>query len=100
MPAMGVDAWSAWVGSAPGHPPGTPSVPRGPADLDDLYDLIVTRAARLVGTGDALLWLADDDGHGWWCAVGSAASPPPSAGAWARGKGWPARSGRPARRWP
>jgi PAS domain S-box-containing protein len=36
---MGVDAWS------------------------DLYDLIVTRAARLVGARDALLWLADDDGE-------------------------------------
>jgi PAS domain S-box-containing protein len=39
VPAMGVDAWS------------------------DLYDLIVTRAARLVGAQDALLWLADDDGE-------------------------------------
>ena len=29
----------------------------------DLYDLIVTRAARLAGTKDALLWLADDDGQ-------------------------------------
>jgi PAS domain S-box-containing protein len=29
----------------------------------DLYDLIVTRAARLVGAQDALLWLADDDGE-------------------------------------
>ena len=36
---MGVDAWS------------------------DLYDLIVSRAARLVGARDALLWLADDEGE-------------------------------------
>jgi PAS domain S-box-containing protein len=39
-----------------------PSVPAGPADLDDFYDLIVARAARLVGTRDALLWLVDDEG--------------------------------------
>jgi hypothetical protein len=37
--AMGVDAWS------------------------DLYDLIVSRAARLVGARDALLWLTDDEGE-------------------------------------
>jgi PAS domain S-box-containing protein len=29
----------------------------------DLYDLIVTRAARLVGARDALLWLTDGDGE-------------------------------------
>ena len=39
MPAMGVDAWS------------------------DLYDLIMSRAARLVGARDALLWLTDDEGE-------------------------------------
>ena len=39
-----------------------PPVPAGPADLDDLYDLIVARAARLVSTRDALLWLVDDEG--------------------------------------
>src|SRR5215207_9726448 len=39
VPAMGVDAWS------------------------DLYDLIVSRAARLVGARDALLWLTDDEGE-------------------------------------
>ena len=59
---MGVDAWSEWAGSAPEAPPGMPSVPAGPADLDDFYDLIVARAARLVGTRDALLWLVDDEG--------------------------------------
>jgi PAS domain S-box-containing protein len=37
---MGVDAWSG--------------------ELDGLCDLVVTRAARLAGTTDALLWLADD----------------------------------------
>jgi PAS domain S-box-containing protein len=61
-PSMVVDAWSEWAGSAPQIAPGMPSVRGGPADLDDLYDLIVTRAARLADTGDALLWLADDDG--------------------------------------
>jgi hypothetical protein len=39
VPAMGVDAWS------------------------DLYDLIMSRAARLVGARDALLWLTDDEGE-------------------------------------
>ena len=63
MATMGVDAWSEWVGSAPQAPPGLPSVPTGPADLDDLHDLILTQAARLVGTRDAVLWLADDDGR-------------------------------------
>jgi PAS domain S-box-containing protein len=62
VPAMGVDAWSEWAGSAPQASPGMPSVPPGPGDLDDLYDLIVTQAARLAGANDALLWLADDDG--------------------------------------
>ena len=37
---MGVDAWSEWAGSAPEAPPGMRPVP-GPADLDDLDDLIV-----------------------------------------------------------
>jgi PAS domain S-box-containing protein len=63
VPAMGVDAWSEWAGSAPRTSPGMPPLPPGPADLGDLYDLIVTRAARLAGTKDALLWLADDDGR-------------------------------------
>jgi PAS domain S-box-containing protein len=60
---MGVDAWSDWAGRAPQAPPGIPPVPAaGPAE-DDLYDLILTRASRLVGAGDALLWLVDDDGQ-------------------------------------
>jgi PAS domain S-box-containing protein len=56
---MGVDAWSEWAGSVPQAPVEMLSVPAGPGDL---YDLVVTRAARLAGTGDALIWLADDDG--------------------------------------
>jgi PAS domain S-box-containing protein len=38
-----------------------PPVPVGPPELDDLHQLIVTRAARLTGTSDALLWLVDHD---------------------------------------
>jgi PAS domain S-box-containing protein len=57
---MEVDAWSEWAGSAPQARPGAPA-PAGPGDLDGLYDLVVTWAARLAGTGDALLWLVDDD---------------------------------------
>ena len=49
-------------GERPRASPGMPPVPPGPTGPDDLYDLVVTRAARLAGTGDALLWLADDDG--------------------------------------
>jgi hypothetical protein len=50
---MEVDAWSEWA------------VPAGPGGLDGLDELIVTRAARLAGTGDALLWLA---GQSWRAA--------------------------------
>jgi hypothetical protein len=45
---MGVDAWTEWAGSLPPQAPvGMPSAPAGPVDL---YDLVVTRAARLAGT--------------------------------------------------
>src|SRR4029453_14113035 len=88
---MEVDAWLEWAGSAPQAPPGVPPAPAGPGDLDGLYDLVVTRAARLAGTGDALLWLVDDDarlggrrGHG-----GGARSP------WARGGRGGEGEGRP-----
>ena len=57
---MEADAWSAWAGGAPEGPPGTASVP-DPPDLDELYEHIVTWAARLIGTQDALLWLVDED---------------------------------------
>jgi PAS domain S-box-containing protein len=60
VPAMRVDAWSEWAGTVL-DAAGTPPVPAGPPDLDDLHELIVTRAARLAGTSDALLWLADHD---------------------------------------
>jgi PAS domain S-box-containing protein len=60
---MGADAWSEWAGRAPQAPPGMPSVPADQPELDDLPELIVHWAARLIGTRDALLWLADDDGQ-------------------------------------
>jgi PAS domain S-box-containing protein len=60
---MGADAWSEWAGRAPRAPPGMPPVPADRPELDDLHELIVHWAAQLVGTGDALLWLADDDGQ-------------------------------------
>jgi PAS domain S-box-containing protein len=57
---MGVDAWSEWAGTAP-DAAGTPPVPAGPPELEDLHEQVVTHAARLAGTSDALLWLADHD---------------------------------------
>ena len=57
---MRVDAWSEWAGTVP-DAAGMPPVPVGPPELDDLHQLIVTRAARLTGTSDALLWLVDHD---------------------------------------
>ena len=48
---MGVDAWTEWAGSPPQAPVGLPSGPAGPGDL---YDLVVTRAARLAAQPD---WL-------------------------------------------
>ena len=58
---MRVDAWSEWAGTVP-DAAGTPPVPAAPPEFADLHELIVTRAARLAGTADALLWLADHDG--------------------------------------
>jgi PAS domain S-box-containing protein len=60
---MGADAWSEWAGGAPKAPPGMPSVPAGRPELDDLPELIVHWAARLIGTRDALLWLVEADGR-------------------------------------
>jgi PAS domain S-box-containing protein len=58
---MRADAWSEWAGREPEAPPGMPSVPACPPELDDLPELIVTWAARLIGTRDALLWLVEQD---------------------------------------
>jgi PAS domain S-box-containing protein len=60
VPAMRVDAWSEWAGTVP-DAAGIPPVRAGPPELDDLHQLIVTRAARLAGSSDALLWLVDHD---------------------------------------
>jgi PAS domain S-box-containing protein len=60
---MGADAWSGWAGTTHKTPPGMPSIPVGPPELDELPELIVAWAARLVGTRDALLWLVEEDGH-------------------------------------
>jgi hypothetical protein len=40
-----------------------PSVPACPPEPDDVHERIVTWAARLLGTRDALLWLAEEDGR-------------------------------------
>jgi PAS domain S-box-containing protein len=64
---MGADAWSEWAGRAPEAPPGMPPVLAGPPELDDLHELLVPWAARLVGTRDALLWLVEEDGR--WLVV-------------------------------
>jgi PAS domain S-box-containing protein len=58
---MRADAWSEWAGRAPETPPGMPSVPARPPESDDLHEQIVTWAARLLGTRDALLWLVEED---------------------------------------
>jgi PAS domain S-box-containing protein len=55
---MEADAWSDWAGGAPEAPAAVPGV-RAP-ELDDLHERVVTWAARLVGTRDALLWLVED----------------------------------------
>lgn len=60
---MRADAWSGWAGRAPEAPPEMPSVPACPPEPDDLHEQIVTWAARLLGTRDALLWLVADDGR-------------------------------------
>jgi PAS domain S-box-containing protein len=61
--AMGADAWSGWAGRTPEAPPGVPPAPVGSPELDELPELIVTWAARLVDTEDALLWLVEEGGQ-------------------------------------
>jgi PAS domain S-box-containing protein len=60
---MEADAWSGWAGRAPEARPGPPAAPDRPAELDELHLRVLTWAARLIGTQDALLWLVDDDGR-------------------------------------
>ncbi len=52
---MGADAWSGWAGRTPEAPLGISPAPVGPPGLDELPEQIVAWAARLGGTGDALL---------------------------------------------
>jgi PAS domain S-box-containing protein len=56
---MEADAWSDWAGGAAE----AQAVPGWPPELDELYERVVTWAARLVGTRDALLWLVAEDGR-------------------------------------
>jgi PAS domain S-box-containing protein len=60
---MEVDGWAAWAEAAPEPPPAAPPTPIGPLDLElgELPELVVTWAARLAGTEDALLWLVEPE---------------------------------------
>jgi PAS domain S-box-containing protein len=59
---MTADAWSEWAGRVPEAPPAMPSAPAHSPELDDLHEHVVTWAARLLATRDALLWLVEGDG--------------------------------------
>src|SRR5215207_2169574 len=63
MLAMEADGWAEWAGAAPESPPQAPSTPIGPFELElgELPELVVTWAARLAGTEDALLWLVEPE---------------------------------------
>jgi PAS domain S-box-containing protein len=52
-----------WAGAAPEPPPAAPPTPTGPPELElgELPELVVTWAARLAGTDDALLWLVEPE---------------------------------------
>jgi hypothetical protein len=58
-----VDGWAAWAEAAPQPPPQAPPTPIGPLELElgELPQLVVTWAARLAGTDDALLWLVEPE---------------------------------------
>ena len=60
---MEVDGWAEWAGAAPESPPEAPPTPTGPLDLElgELPELVVTWAARLAATDDALLWLVEPE---------------------------------------
>jgi PAS domain S-box-containing protein len=60
---MEVDGWAAWAQATPEPPPAAPATPIGPLDLElgELPELVVTWAARLAGTDDALLWLVEPE---------------------------------------
>jgi PAS domain S-box-containing protein len=60
--AVDLDGWAEWAG-APESPPAAPSIPTGLPELGlgELPELVVTWAARLAGTEDALLWLVEPE---------------------------------------
>jgi PAS domain S-box-containing protein len=60
---MELDGWAEWAGAAPEPPPAARPTPSGPLELElgELPELIVTWAARLAGTEDALLWLVEPE---------------------------------------
>jgi PAS domain S-box-containing protein len=60
---MEVDGWAAWAEAAPQPPSEAPSTPIGPLELElgELPELVVTWAARLAATEDALLWLVEPE---------------------------------------
>jgi PAS domain S-box-containing protein len=60
---MEVDGWAAWAEAAPQPPSEAPPTPIGPLDLElgELPELVVTWAARLAATEDALLWLVEPE---------------------------------------
>ena len=60
---MEADPWAAWAGGAPEAPAKVRSDPARPPELDELQERVLTWAARLLGTRDALLWLVDDTGR-------------------------------------
>jgi hypothetical protein len=63
MLAMEADGWAEWAGAAPESPPQAPPTLIGPleVELGELPELVVTWAARLAGTEDALLWLVEPE---------------------------------------
>src|SRR5262245_2811508 len=60
---MEADPWAEWAGGAAEAPDWVRSAPACPPELDELHERVLTWAARLLGTRDALLWLVDDTGR-------------------------------------
>jgi PAS domain S-box-containing protein len=60
---MDLDGWAAWAGAAPEPAAAAPPTSTGPfePELGELPELVVTWAARLAGTDDALLWLVEPE---------------------------------------
>jgi PAS domain S-box-containing protein len=63
MLAMDLDGWAEWAGAPPEPPPAAPPTPTRPPELElgELPELVVTWAARLADTEDALLWLVEPE---------------------------------------